>query len=60
MGGGGGGGGLRGSPDIKEGVFLRNVSPSLGQSDQFPGSGILHYRLDRDWLLRVCYFWGAL
>ena len=45
---------------IKEGVFLRNVSPSLGLSDHFPGCGILNYRSGRDWSVRVCYFWGAL
>ena len=37
---------------------LRNVSPSLGLFDYFPGCGILNYRSDRDWLLRVC-FWGC-
>ena len=44
----------------KECVLLRNVSPSLGLSDHFPGCGILNYRSDRDWSLRVCYFGGAL
>ena len=44
----------------KEGVVLRNVNPSLGLCDHFPGCGILNYRSDRDWSLRVCYFWGAL
>ena len=44
----------------KEGVLIRNVSPSLGLSDHFPGCGILNYRSDRDWSLRVCYFGGAL
>ena len=44
----------------KEGVFLRNVSPSLGLSDHFPGCGILNYRSDRDWSLRAYYFWSAL
>ena len=44
----------------KEGVLLRNVSPSLGLSDHFSGCGILNYRSDRDWSLRVCYFGGAL
>ena len=43
----------------KEGVFLRHVSSSVGLSDHFPSSGILIYRSDRDWSLRVCYFWGA-
>ena len=38
----------------------RNVSPSLGLFDYFPGCGILNYRSDRDWSLRVCYFGGAL
>ena len=41
---------------IKEGVLLRNVSPSSGLSDHFPGCGILNYRSDRDWSLRVCNF----
>ena len=41
---------------IKEGRFLRNVSTSLDLSDHFPGSGILNFRSDRDWSLRVCYF----
>ena len=40
----------------KEGRLLRNISPSLGLCDHFPGSGILNYRPDRDWSLRVCYF----
>ena len=44
----------------KEGVLLRNVSPSLSLSDHFPGCGILNYRSDRDWLLRGCYSGGAL
>ena len=44
----------------REGVLLRNVSLSLGLSDHFPGCGILNYRSDRDWSLRVCYFGGAL
>ena len=42
----------------KEGVLLRNVSPSLGLSDHFPGHGILNYKSNRDWSLRVCYFGG--
>ena len=41
---------------LKEGRLLRNISPSLGLCDHFPGSGILNYRPDRDWSLRVCYF----
>ena len=35
-----------------EGVFLRNIRPSVGLSDHFPGSEILNYRSDRDWSLR--------
>ena len=31
----------------------------LGLSDHFPGCGILNYRSDRDWSLRVCLFWGC-
>ena len=31
---------------------------SLGLSDHFPGLGILNYRSDRDWSLRVL-FWRA-
>ena len=34
--------------------IIRNVSPSLGLSDHFPGCGILNYRPGRDWSLMVC------
>ena len=40
--------------------IIRNISPSLGLSDHFPGCGILNYRSDRDGSLRGCYFGGAL
>ena len=49
--GGWGGGGAHSG---KEGRILRNISSSLGLCDHFPGSGILNYRPDRDWSLRVC------
>ena len=48
------------SGSTKEGVLLRSVSPSLGLSAHFPGCGILNYRSNRNWSLRVCYFEGAL
>ena len=44
--------------EIKQGVFLRLVSSSVGLSDHFPGGGILNYRSGRDWSLRACYFGG--
>ena len=54
-----GGGGVRVIVN-KESVLLRNVRPSLGLSNHFPGCGILNYWSDRDWSLRVCFFGGAL
>ena len=50
--------GSRKRKEGKEGVLLRNISPSLGLCDHFPGNGILNYRPNRDWSLRVCYFGG--
>ena len=38
---------------------MRNVSPSLGLCDHFPGCGILNYGPGRAWSLMVCIFQGV-
>ena len=44
---------------IKEGVLLRNVSPSLVLCDHFPGGGILELQTGSswEWPFIVCLFW---
>ena len=43
----------------KEGVLLRNVSPSLVLCDHFPGGGILELQTGSswEWPFIVCLFW---
>ena len=43
----------------KEGVLLRNVSPSLVLCDHFPGGGILELQTGSswEWPFNVCLFW---
>ena len=46
-------------PSSKEGVLLRNVSPSLVLCDHFPGGGILELQNGSswEWPFIVCLFW---
>ena len=43
----------------KEGVLLRNFSPSLVLCDHFPGGGILELQTGSswEWPLAICLFW---
>ena len=44
---------------VKEGVLLRNVSPSLVLCDHFPGGGKLELQTGSswEWPFIVCLFW---
>ena len=46
-------------PLSKEGVLLRNVSPSLVLCDHFPGGGILELQIGSswEWPFIVYLFW---